>query len=300
MNLRDLQCVVVLADELSFSRAAERLHLAQPALSQQVRRIESHLGAQLVDRSHRPLRLTPAGEYFSQHAQQVITAWERAAAGTREIALGRRGWLSIGFTRSSGYSVLPPALKTFHARHPDVELKLFEMVTEDQADALRAGSIHVGLGRQPSPLEGFSTRTVLSERVLVALARDHPAAAHREPSLVDLAASPVVLYPRDPRAQFARSVEDLYRAAGLVPHVEHRTFEIQTAIALVAAGLGVTFVAESVARHGRADVAFRPVREFAEARSTVAVTWPTDGAVVPVTDFLDCLPDEQQGPDQEP
>src|ERR1700756_683717 len=129
MNLRALQCFVILAEELNFSRAAERLHIAQPALSQQIRSLEERLGTKLVDRARRPLRLTEAGHYLCTEARQILSSWEQATLGAHEISIGRRGWLSVGFTRSAMYSILPPALKAFHQAYPQVELKLFEMLT---------------------------------------------------------------------------------------------------------------------------------------------------------------------------
>lgn len=174
MNLRALQYFVVLAEELNFSRAAQRLHVAQPALSQQIRRLERDLGAELVDRGHRPLRLTEAGSYLLTEARQILASCEQAALGTREIGLGMKGWLSIGFTRSAMYSILPPALKVFHRTHPDIELKLFEMVTEEQADALHDGRIHLGIGRQPAPVDGCTTRPLLRERVMAVLTPTPP------------------------------------------------------------------------------------------------------------------------------
>jgi DNA-binding transcriptional LysR family regulator len=290
MNLRDLECFVALAEELNFSRAAERLHVAQPALSQQIKRLESHLKAELVDRAQRPLRLTEAGSYFLTEARHILAAAEQASRGAHEIALGKRGWLAIGFTRSSIYSVLPPALSTFHRKYPQVELKLFEMITEEQEDALQHGRIHVGIGRQPVAAPGFTNRTLLREQIIAVLPPDHPAARSDAPGIAELAETPLILFPKPPTASFARLIEDTYRAAGVPPRVEHRTYEIQTALALVAAGLGVTFVGESVARHGRADVVFRRVQEFEPIVTTLAATFQSDDESPHLHAFLGCLP----------
>ncbi len=242
MNLRTLQYFVVLAEELNFSRAAERLHVAQPALSQQIRSLEERLGAQLVDRGSRPLRLTEAGSYLCTEARQILASCEQAALGARDIGLGTRGWLSIGFTRSAMYSVLPPALKAFHQAYPQVELKLFEMLTEEQADALRDARIHIGIGRQAPSIPGCTTRPLLRECVMVALAQEHPLAAAEKVCMADLADSPLILYPKHPTAQFPRFIESLYRDAGVTPLVAHRAYEIQTAIALVDSETDLTAV----------------------------------------------------------
>lgn len=291
MNLRSLQCFVILAEELNFSRAAERLHIAQPALSQQIRLLEERLGTQLVDRARRPLRLTEAGHYLCMEARQILGSWEQASLGAQEIGIGRRGWLSIGFTRSAMYSILPPALKAFHKAYPQVELKLFEMLTEEQADALRDMRIHIGIGRQPVEIPGCTTYPLLRERVMVALEPNHPLADRKKIRIADLADTPLILYPKHQNAQFKRSVQSLYRDAGVTPFVAHEAYEIQTAIALVAAGLGVTFVGESVARHGRTDVVFRHLTGPGSShRSTLAATFRDDDPSPHLRAFLGCLP----------
>ncbi|MFM0164292.1 DNA-binding transcriptional regulator, LysR family [Burkholderia sp. GAS332] len=291
MNLRALQCFVILAEELNFSRAAERLHIAQPALSQQIRSLEERLGTQLVDRARRPLSLTEAGHYLCTEARQILGSLEQVSLTAQEIGVGRRGWLSIGFTRSAMYSILPPALKAFHNAFPQVELKLFELLTEEQTDALRDMRIHIGIGRQPLAIDGCTSYPLLRERVMVALDPGHPLAAHKTVRIADLADTPLILYPKHQNAQFKRSVQTLYRDAGVTPVVAHQAYEIQTAIALVAAGLGVTFIGESVARHGRTDVVFRHLAGPGSSyRSTLAATFRTDDASPHLRAFLDCLP----------
>jgi DNA-binding transcriptional LysR family regulator len=291
MNLRALQYFVVLTEELNFSRAAERLHVAQPALSQQIRALEERLGAQLVDRGSRPLRLTEAGSYLSTEARQILKSCEQAALGTHDIGIGRRGWLSIGFTRSAMYSVLPPALKAFHEAYPQVELKLMEMLTEEQADALHDARIHVGIGRQASAIAGCSMRALLREPVMVVLAPEHACAARGAVRIADLEDSPLILYPKHPGAQFSRFIQSLYRDAGITPLVAHQAYEIQTAIALVAAGLGVSFVGESVARHGRSDVVYRYLTGPGSSQATtLAASFRSDDSSPHLRAFLECLP----------
>lgn len=282
---------MTLAEELNFSRAAERLHIAQPALSQQIRLLEERLGTPLVDRARRPLRLTEAGHYLCTEAKQILGAMEQATLGAQEIGIGRRGWLSIGFTRSSMYSILPPALKAFHQAYPEVELKLFEMLTEEQIDALRDMRIHIGIGRQPLPIPGCTSHLLLRERIMAVLSPDHPLAAKEKVRIADLAETPLILYPKHQTAQFKHSVQALFRDAGVTPTIAHQAYEIQTAIALVAAGLGVTLVGESVALNGRTDVQFRHLSgQGASQRTTLAATFRTDDPSPHLRAFLACLP----------
>ncbi|WP_250494028.1 LysR family transcriptional regulator [Caballeronia sp. GAWG1-1] len=293
MNLRGLQCFIVLAEELNFSRAAERLHIAQPALSQQIRALEERLGSQLVDRGSRPLRLTEAGSYFYTEARQILDHCEQATQGVRAIDAGTHGWLSVGFTRSAMYSVLPPALKAFHAAYPKVELKLFEMLTEEQADALRDARIHIGIGRQAPERPGCTRRILLHERVMAVLPVDHALAARDSVRVDDLATSPLIVYPKHPAAQFPRFIATLYRDAGITPIVGHEAYEIQTAIALVAAGLGVTYVGESVARHGRADVVCKHLTGPGASQITsLTASFREDDSSPHLQAFLACLPNE--------
>jgi DNA-binding transcriptional LysR family regulator len=290
LNLRHLQFFVVLAEELNFTRAAQRLHVAQPALSQQIRALEERLGASLMDRTSRPLRLTEAGTYFLGEARQILAQYEQASSAAREIGHGQRGWLGIGFTRSAMYSVLPPALKQFSRAHPGIELKLYEMLAEEHAPALREQRIHVGIGRQAQPIDGCTTRVLLQEKLMAVLPADHPLASARRVRIRDLADVPFVFYPKHPNAQFPRLMEGLCRDAGFSPRVAHQAYEIQTAIALVAAGLGVTFVGESVARHGRADVVYLPLAgRSAAALTTLTATYRSADASTALHDFLAVL-----------
>ncbi|KIG03098.1 LysR family transcriptional regulator [Caballeronia concitans] len=291
MNLRGLQCFIVLAEELNFSRAAERLHIAQPALSQQIRALEARLGSQLVDRGSRPLRLTEAGSYFHTEAREILQRCEQATLGVRDIGAGTHGWLAIGFTRSAMYSVLPPALKAFHSAYPKVELKLFEMLTEEQADAFRDARIHVGIGRQAPDVPSCTTRTLLNERVMAVLASDHPLAKRKTVRIGELATTPLIVYPKHPAAQFPRLIASLYRDAGVALNIAHEAYEIQTAIALVAAGLGVTYVGESVARHGRSDVVYRHLAGPGAAQITsLTASFRTGDTSPHLQAFLACLP----------
>ncbi len=193
------------------------------------------------------------------------------------------------------YSVLPPALKAFHQMYPQVELKLSAILTEDQTDALLDKRIHVGIGRQPVAIAGCTSYPILRERLMVALAQDHPLAAQEQVQIADLADTPLILYPKHPNAQFKHAVQSIYCDAGVMPVVAHHADEIQIAVALVAAGLGVTFVVESVSKHGRADVADVVFRHVAGAgssqRTTLTATFCPEEMSPHLRAFLACLPD---------
>ena len=141
LELRHLRYFAAVARELSFSRAAEQLHIAQPPLSRQIRSLEEELGAELIDRGSRPLRLTPAGRFFQAQAQQVLDRMTEVQAATRRIATGTRTWFGIGFVPSTLYGKLPEVIRRFREAQPAVELSLFEMTTVEQIEASWAAEL---------------------------------------------------------------------------------------------------------------------------------------------------------------
>lgn len=246
MELRHLRYFEVLARELNFSRAAQQLHIAQPPLSRQIRQLEDQLGAQLVDRSTRPLRLTPAGQFFHAQSAQLL---ERVAAmreATRHIALGRRSWFGIGFVPSTLYGLLPEVIRRFRAIQPSVELGLSELTTVQQVEALKAGRIDVGFGRLRFEDPELLGEVVSEEPLVAALPAGHRLARRKRLALAELAVEPLLLYPGKPRPSYADQVLAAFRSRGLQPTVVVEANEMQTAIGLVTAGIGYTLVPRSV------------------------------------------------------
>lgn len=260
LHLRALHAFLVVAEELNFSRAAQRLNVAQPALSQQIKLLEDRLGVSLFERAERPLRLTEAGLYFRAEAKHILAEVDAAVLVTRQIGEGKRGWLGIGFTRSAMYSLLPRVLSSFAQSHPDIELKLYELLTEQQPEALRDRRIHVGISRDPAVEHDLASELLLEEELIAVLPAMHRLGAKRAIELHDLAPDPFILFPKDANARFPRLVLSICADAGFSPRVAFRAFEIQTALGLVSAGLGVTLVAASVATHSRPDLNFRSLK----------------------------------------
>lgn len=149
MELRHLKYFNAVASTLSFSRAAELLHIAQPPLSRQIRQLEDLLGAELIDRASRPIALTMAGKFFYEQTLQVLARLEQIEEGTRLIAKGQQHWFNIGFVPSALYGLLPEMIKRFRTELPDIEIGFSEIVTMEQIEALKSGRIDVGFGRLP-------------------------------------------------------------------------------------------------------------------------------------------------------
>ncbi|HEY0270392.1 MAG TPA: LysR substrate-binding domain-containing protein, partial [Sphingomonas sp.] len=249
MDLRQLRYFVTVAAERNFTRAAARLHIAQPPLSRQIQQLEAEMGAELIDRSSRPLRLTGPGRLFYEQAVQVLARVdEMRSMMSRALVLEKRRFV-IGFVASTLYARLPALIREFRAAAPDVELSLVELVSLEQIGALKEGRIDIGFGRVRFEDEEVR-RTVLREEPLVAvLPLDHPLGKVRGPvSLEQLAAEPLILYPRAPRPGYADQVIALFHDRGLDPRIAHEARELQIAIGLVAAEEGVCLVPESVQR----------------------------------------------------
>lgn len=261
LELRHLRYFTAAARELNFSRAAEQLHIAQPPLSRQIRSLEDELGAELLDRSARPLRLTPAGRFFQIQAQQLLDRMSEVQVATARIAGGRRTWFGIGFVPSTLYGKLPDVIRQFRESQPTVELHLYEMTTVEQLEALKAGRIDVGFGRLNFDDDDVVGELVREEAVMVALPANHRLVRHKKISLAKLVSEPLLLYPARPRPSYADQVLEMFGSRGLKPTVALETNEVQTAIGLVVAGIGYTLVPQSVQALHREGVIYLPVSD---------------------------------------
>jgi len=256
MELRHLRYFIAVAEELHFGRAAERLCIAQPPLSQQIQQLERELGFTVFLRTQRRVELTPAGRLFLAEARAALTGLEKAAAAGRRIARGEVGWLGIGFVGTAAYRSLPSVLSAFRSRYPDVELVLRELVSARQADALRDKRIHVGLARPALEADGIVCEPWITEPLLAVLPERHALANLPEIALIDLAEQPFISFPRHPKPSYADYVLFVCEGAGFSPHIVQETAEIHTAVSLVAAGMGVTLVPASMQTAHREGVAY--------------------------------------------
>ncbi|MBC2877245.1 MULTISPECIES: LysR family transcriptional regulator [Streptomyces] len=293
LPLPQLHAFVVLAEELHFGHAAARLGIAQPPLSQQIRRLEDKVGHALFTRAPGRVTLTPAGSELLPAARRALTDLVDGLAAARAVGSGRAGRLRIGFAASLALTVLPGLLRTFRHRFPDVHLDIHEMTTAPQIAALRDESIDIGLLREPPADEtGLGFRTVLSEAFVAVLPSSHPLARQRVLDLGLLADSPFVLLPRAVGPGLHDQIVGLCTAAGFTPRVVQRAVEWQTVCALVETGLGVSLAPASIRRIRLKGVAFRGI-EPGTARTRVAVAWREDDRDPLVARLLETI---SQGP----
>jgi len=262
MDLRLFRYFVAVADEGNFNRAAERLHIAQPPLSRAIQQLEGHVGAPLLDRTTRPLRLTEVGKLLYAQALQVLTRMDDVEAMVKAAAASKRRQLVIGFVASTIYARLPELIREFRKAAQNVELVMVESTTLEQIAALKEGRIDVGFGR--IRLDDPAVRRIIlrNEKLIAAFPVDHPLAQLDGPvSLRELAGEPQILYPRNPRPSYADQVISLFRDHAVEPRIVHEARELQIAIGLVAAEEGMAIVPESVRRARSHDVAYRELVE---------------------------------------
>jgi len=256
MELRQIRYFLCVAEELSFTRAAEKLHMAQPPLSRQIQQLEAELGAQLFDRLGRSIRLTDAGKFFYDQTCHISARLEDIASDTRRIAEKRKKWFGIGFVPSTLYGFVPDFIRQVFALDPQVEIGLSELTTIQQFEALKSGRIDVGVGRILLD-DPEITRLVLIEEPLVAVVpKGHPLTQLHKPRPEQLMGEALILYPAKPRPSYIDHVLGLFRRLGLEPRVALEANELQTAVGLVAAGLGITLVPGSVHRLHRDDIEY--------------------------------------------
>ena len=240
MHLRHLRYFQAVAEEGSFTRAAARLHMAQPPLSRQIRQFEEELGVQLFERTTRVLRLTDAGRFLLEQSRLLTARLEEVVEGTRRLGQTQRRWFGIGFVPSTLYGFVPELIRQLRGADPRVEVGLAEMTTLPQLEALKAGRIDLGIGRILLDDPAIERRVLMTEPLMAAVPLRHPLAGLPRVSVERLAQEPFVLYPARPRPNYADHVLGLFRAAGYSLQVVQEANELQTAIGLVAAGLGVT------------------------------------------------------------
>ena len=259
MELRHLRYFVAVAEELHFSRAAERLHIAQPPLSQQIRQLEDELGVRLFERTRRRVLLTDAGRLVLEEARRTIAQAARVISVARRSAEGAAGFLRLGFSSSAPYTTLPAILRRFRAQFPDVKLALFERSSEEQIELLAADTIDAAFVRRPieNAPESLVVKTILREPLVLALPRSHRLCRRRSVEVKALADESFILFPRHAAPGLYDQVAAICRRAGFQPKVSQEAVQMQTIISLVSAGLGVAIVPASIRKLHRERVVYR-------------------------------------------
>src|SRR5690606_35065332 len=243
MDLRQIRYFVAVASARSFTRAAEQLHIAQPPLSRQIRLLEGELGVQLLHRDSRPLQMTEAGRVFYEQALQVLHRAEQMKTATIQVGKGQRQRVSIGFVASTLYGEVPVLTRKLRQLYPDIDFQLVELTTLQQIDALKTGRIDVGFGRIRSQDRSVARRVLREERLVLAIPPGHDLARVTGPlALEAIQGQELIVYPKEPRPSFADQVLSLLHDSGIRPAQTHEVRELQTALGVVAAEVGVCLI----------------------------------------------------------
>lgn len=287
MDLKQLRYFDAVAETCHFGQAAERLHLAQPALSQAIRRLEAELGVVLLARTTRQVSLTPAGEFFHRETRRILADLEASVLGARSIAQGSRGLLRVGFTGTSAFTQLGRLSQMVRSALPGVALDVqADLLTPAQVERLLDGRLDLGVLRGPVAEPGVETRTLLHEPLVLALPAAHRLAPEPCLEVIDVAGEEFVAY-SDTRSAVNEAVMSSCRRAGFSPNVTHRSPGTAALLALVAADLGVALVPESVRSLQLAGVVFRDVS--GASGIDLSLAWRAEGAPALVSSALDVL-----------
>ena len=296
IELRHLRYFVAVADTLHFGKAAERLGMSQPPLSQQIRQLEDSIGARLLTRTNRRVALTEPGRLFLQEARDILARVDRAVDMVKRAQRGELGELQIGFTRTIPLSQeIPRAIFEFRQRFPAVHLQLQELNSLQQIDALLERRLQVGILRPDSLPGSLVSKLLFRDPLVVVLRSDHPVlkrlGARGKLSTAALAQEPFVVFARSAGAGVYERVFKLCRNAGFTPRIAQEAREASTIIGLVAAGLGVSILPASCGHSGVEGVSYVPLAD-AESMSEIHVVYREDERSPLVPRFVQLLLEE--------
>ncbi|MBR8837637.1 MAG: LysR family transcriptional regulator [Stigonema ocellatum SAG 48.90 = DSM 106950] len=285
MELRHLRYFVAVAEELHFGRAAERLHMTQQPLSQQIRQLEEELGVLLFHRTKRRVQLTEPGKAFLGEVRQILQKADHAVEVARLVAKGESGRLKVGFSGFATYSILPKVLRIFRERFPQVELELEEMTTSAQVQALQDHQIHLGLMIPPVPDATLALELILQEPFVVILPETHYLATQPELALSALANESFILVSRHLEPGYYDQCISLFQQAGFSPKVIQKASQKQTILGLVSAGMGVSLAPASIRNIHRTGVLYTALKT-PMSQVDLAAVWRQDESSPILRTFL--------------
>ena len=276
LELNQIRSFVAVAEELHFGRAAERLNMTQPPLSRQIKLLEEQVGALLLARTSRVVRLTSAGRAFLPEAVRILRLANDAASKARRVASGEEGSLTIGFTAAIGYGVLPELVHRFHERAPGIALVLKELVTTTQLEALNSGLLDIGLLRPHVKHHGLATRLLCRESILLAVPDREAAAWPNDPTPECLQGKDFLMYSPIEARYFHQLVTRCLENSRVTPNIVDYVTQVHTMLALVSSGIGVALVPKAAARLNFQGITVRRMRVKPHAPVEAVASYRTD------------------------
>jgi DNA-binding transcriptional LysR family regulator len=289
-ELRQLRYFVAVAEEMHFGRAARRLHMTQPPLSQAIQALEAQLGTPLFSRTRRSVALTAAGQTLLPEVQRLLQQVEGLAGLAQSAAAGESGRLSIAFVPMADYSVLPTALREFRTALPSVHLDLQEATTDVQIELLASGRIDIGFLLPPLPdkLNAEVDYLPLTSEPLVLALPEGTATTKTKMSLKRCADLPLIIFPRRMSPAFHDLILGCLRDAGLSPRIGQEAIQMQTIVSLVSAGMGFALVPQSVSNMKRPGVEYRAMQEISPWVE-IGLAWRRDNSSPVLSAFLELM-----------
>ncbi len=275
IDSRHLRYFVAVAEELNFRRAADRLHLAQPALTRQITWLESAMRAQLLIRDKRHVALTPAGRVALEASKKILSELDDLIAKAQHAAQGLTGTLRVGFISYMAYGYLPMILRAFRAEHPNVEIELCELRVTQQLETLIEDRIDVAIMRPLHEDSRVTTKVIARSSYVVALPTGHPLVASQSVQMKDLVAEEIITPPRAPGNSFHGRILRFCADAGFVPALVREASDSQAMLSLVSAGMGVSIVPDAMTNLHTAGVHYRPIKGLNET-ADIALAWAKD------------------------
>jgi DNA-binding transcriptional LysR family regulator len=292
IELRQLRYFVAVAEENHFGRAAERLHMTQPPLSQTIQSLETTLGTPLFLRTKRSVALTPAGAALLPEARRMLEQASALPELVQRAASGESGRLSLSFVSTADYSVLPPLLRDFRERYPQVQIDLREATTDVQLEDLQHRRIDAGLlipPLQDKNTAGLDYMTVLSEPLILALPKNLKSLRGKSAvALQAVADLPLIIFPRRIAPSLHDAILGCFRNAGLTPRIGQEAIQMQTIVGLVSAGMGIALVPQSVSNLKRPGVDYKPLTDKSASVET-GLAWRRDNTSPVLGAFLELL-----------
>ena len=292
IELRQLRYFVAVAEENHFGRAAARLHMTQPPLSQTIQTLEASLGTPLFVRTKRSVALTPAGAALLPEARRILQQAAALPDLARRAASGQSGLLSLAFVSTADYSILPPLLREFRERYPQVQIELREATTDVQLEDLLQNRIDAGLLIPPLPEKAkaeLDYRTVLSEPLVLAAPRGWKTIRGQAAvALTRVADMPLIIFPRRIAPALHDAILGCFRNAGLTPRIGQEAIQMQTIVGLVSAGMGMALVPQSVSNLKRPGVDYKPLAGDPTLVET-GLAWRRDNRSPVLHTFLELL-----------
>jgi DNA-binding transcriptional LysR family regulator len=272
MELRHLRYFVTVAEELHFTRAAEKLFIVQPALSRQIKQLEDELDVSLFKRTKRAVSLTEAGKFFYREAKDIFLMLDQAKARARDIETGQVGRIKVGYVGSAMLSVLPKLITKLQKTLPDLHLELFEMTAKIQMESLKTGKIDIGFLRVPWEDEELVTDTIFKETYSLVLPLNHKKSAKSYKGLSEFANENFILTPRNAGERYFDNIISLCSRAGFSPNIVHESVYENATIRLVENNIGISIFPTSFKRAFNAKVKFVELKDIPD-RLQLSIAW---------------------------